>query len=524
MKKIWKVVIASIILFSSSVNIYATQEEVSLSVFTDSVFKTKVSAYDDDNNGSLSASEIASISSLKFYEDGDEFLTNLDGIEYLTSLKTLCCENTNLAGSLDLTSNINLQNLKCYNTNLTSINASGLENLSLFWVSSDTLVEVLPPDGYTVQDGIVYDDYGGAVCVFNQSGSTLYYAGNETQFNYFSVVGETSFDTISFGDATYITAGALYNATDVTTLIFEGTSRMYACDYLGVYDVLHETIYYGETSLEEIYFKGDAPLFFYEYLQDDGGGICREEDLDDSYAYFGDLEITVYYPADNETWTDTKMSFFGDNVTFVEWDPNEVNADVSSDSNASLDITQDQANSLFSDEELSSGKELNVVLSVSEKTTDDITNDELSAIETVTATIDGTITVVTVFDIDLLKYVGDDVSNLTELSSAITITIDIPENLVDANKEYVIVRIHEGVATILEDLDTDPNTITFETGYFSTYLLAEVESTVEEEDSTINVPDTGDMSNVVLYIMLSMTTVVAFTCDSWMKRRYKIVN
>ncbi|MCB6566855.1 hypothetical protein LI169_17540, partial [Desulfovibrio desulfuricans] len=61
-------------------------------------------------------------------------------------------------------------------------------------------------------------------------------------------------------------------------------------------------------------------------------------------------------------------------------------------------------------------------------------------------------------------------------SGSIKITIDIPDSLKNkdntGNREFVILRMHDGLAVILNDLDTDANTITIETDRFSNYAIA----------------------------------------------------
>ena len=66
---------------------------------------------------------------------------------------------------------------------------------------------------------------------------------------------------------------------------------------------------------------------------------------------------------------------------------------------------------------------------------------------------------------------GQQVGKITELNALISITIDIPEELRAENRVFAIVRVHDGIAEILEDLDNDPDTITVITDRFSTYAI-----------------------------------------------------
>lgn len=58
-----------------------------------------------------------------------------------------------------------------------------------------------------------------------------------------------------------------------------------------------------------------------------------------------------------------------------------------------------------------------------------------------------------------------------------------------------MIRVHDGVATILKDLDTDANTITIETDRFSTYAIA-------YQDKQSNIAETEDRTVIGGYIIL----------------------
>ena len=66
-------------------------------------------------------------------------------------------------------------------------------------------------------------------------------------------------------------------------------------------------------NLTSIYFKGDAPLFDLEHM----GGV------------FYDVTATVYYPANNATWTEDVMQDYGGTITWVPYNPNNPFTDVS---------------------------------------------------------------------------------------------------------------------------------------------------------------------------------------------------
>lgn len=54
---------------------------------------------------------------------------------------------------------------------------------------------------------------------------------------------------------------------------------------------------------------------------------------------------------------------------------------------------------------------------------------------------------------------------MAQLSIPIRITLDISVVYLGTNRTFTMVRVHNGVATELVDLDDDTNTITFETNH-----------------------------------------------------------
>ncbi len=94
---------------------------------------------------------------------------------------------------------------------------------------------------------------------------------------------------------------------------------------------------------------------------------------------------------------------------------------------------------------------------------------------------------------------------LTELDNEIEITVDIPENLKGKDK-YYIVRNHNGECVLLNDLDSNPDTITFKTDCFSTYAIVYGEA-VKSEDVAA-----GEKSMVLPVIIMAVSMVlIAFT-------------
>ena len=85
-------------------------------------------------------------------------------------------------------------------------------------------------------------------------------------------------------------------------------------------------------------------------------------------------------------------------------------------------------------------------------------------------------TVGTYFNATFVKSIGGNVENVTEFPRPIKITLSIPEDVRGAGREFSVMRLHNnGIGdtevSVLEDLDDNPDTVTFETDRFSTYAI-----------------------------------------------------
>ena len=89
-------------------------------------------------------------------------------------------------------------------------------------------------------------------------------------------------------------------------------------------------------------------------------------------------------------------------------------------------------------------------------------------------------------------------SEVSELASPITFTIEIPEDLQDVEegveRVFYVVRVHEGETTVLETTLNGDGTLSFETDVFSTYALA--------YEDTKDVPKTSDANTIMAWVAL----------------------
>lgn len=83
---------------------------------------------------------------------------------------------------------------------------------------------------------------------------------------------------------------------------------------------------------------------------------------------------------------------------------------------------------------------------------------------------------------------------LSDLSEEITISMDIPTKYQATDREFYMIKVHNGETSILKDIDNNPKTITFASANFSTYALAypTIQNAVYDD---IYENDTEDMQN-----------------------------
>lgn len=80
-------------------------------------------------------------------------------------------------------------------------------------------------------------------------------------------------------------------------------------------------------------------------------------------------------------------------------------------------------------------------------------------------------------DISMFIKIGEgDWNAITETGEPIDVIIGIPEKLQEKGRTYYIIRAHDGVHTVMTDMDDAPSTITISTGRFSSYAIAYVEA------------------------------------------------
>lgn len=145
-------------------------------------------------------------------------------------------------------------------------------------------------------------------------------------------------------------------------------------------------------------------------------------------------------------------------------------------------------NSAFTELEINSGKHLKVDLIIAAVAEASVEQNDLEAIKATAKKRK----IAVILDMNLVRFIDGIISgNVNQLDKEITMTIDVPKEFQAANRKFSIIRLHDGIAEELPDLDDNPNTVTFSTGKFSLYaLIYEDVEGITTEPSKSDAPET----------------------------------
>ena len=101
------------------------------------------------------------------------------------------------------------------------------------------------------------------------------------------------------------------------------------------------------------------------------------------------------------------------------------------------------------------------------------------------------------FDLSLVLMSNDSkLGPITHLSAPMSFTISVPEDLIQADRTFFIVRVHEGAAEKLPaTFDANAHTLTFSSDKFSTYALGYTDPSGSGSDSSSSSESTGSNTN-----------------------------
>ena len=131
-------------------------------------------------------------------------------------------------------------------------------------------------------------------------------------------------------------------------------------------------------------------------------------------------------------------------------------------------------------EAIESGASIDIELTVENAESTIAPEDKAKSDEAATQ---GNYTHVRYLDINLTKVVTDangasTSEEISELGKEVRIVITVPLALAKpTGRDFAVIRVHDGEAAVLKDLDSDPNTVTISTNLFSSYTLVYVDTT-----------------------------------------------
>lgn len=112
-------------------------------------------------------------------------------------------------------------------------------------------------------------------------------------------------------------------------------------------------------------------------------------------------------------------------------------------------------------------------------------------------------------DINLYKIIDGESTKITKTNSPIAVEIKLPDELIKENREYALLRVHDGENQIIPDIDKFDETVTFLSDRFSFYALIYKDKEVE-----VN-PDppmqTGVNDNIAIFMSIGVTALAVFT-------------
>ena len=161
----------------------------------------------------------------------------------------------------------------------------------------------------------------------------------------------------------------------------------------------------------------------------------------------------------------------------VNENPKEIHGEVEKSGNApdmALAMTSEELADIILTEternQLESGVGIRIILQVKDAE-DTVSDGDKMA---VTAALQG-FSVGQYLDVSLYKLIGESRSDIHETEKKLMITIAIPETLKNGDggktRTFAVIRVHNGQAERLQDMDSNEDTITIATDRFSTYVI-----------------------------------------------------
>lgn len=135
-------------------------------------------------------------------------------------------------------------------------------------------------------------------------------------------------------------------------------------------------------------------------------------------------------------------------------------------------------------EQYKNGANVNVILEVKD-ISGQVPSNDVRAVEAALGDLSG-YRVGKYLDLTLLKTIGKTEKTVIRSRNPITIVIDIPQDLFGYGREYAVIRVHSGEVSVLNDKDSNDETVTIDTDSFSTYVLIYKEQLSPAESDSSN--------------------------------------
>lgn len=330
-------------------------------------------------------------------------------------------------------------------------------------------------------------------------------------------------------DAGIFVKGGLYPSKNVASYKANGYSVYKENDKFrvaktGTLSVKDNTIF---IKVGETYSKAfEAPSNDYVTTSFSTSGIASINGSSIKGLKAGNTKLTITLNRDDDVITkDINISVY--EVKDVEVVSEDIDEDINKETKKTIteevskiinDVLDDKEVKGISDElkenlkgAVVAGKEINTKVVISEQKTTDDNKDE---IESINKKIAKGGNVIGYYDISIvLEADGDILGNIMELSDKAKITLDIPENLPSVKKGYKrvykVIRMHDGVVTILDTKDNGNGTISFESNKYSTFALVYEDVSESALDDT---PNTGiSTSNKLIGLFAVVAGMVVIT-------------
>ncbi|MCM1083092.1 MAG: leucine-rich repeat domain-containing protein [Clostridium sp.] len=499
--------------------------------FPDSNFRSYVKQFDTDGNESFSSEELLAVKDMVV---SGEKIENLKGVEYFTALSSLDCQANQLT-SLDVSNCTALCDLNCNNNQLTSLDVSrctaleGLQcmgnQLTRLDVSNCTALRSL----YCNNNQLTSLDVSRCIALTRLDCS-------ENQLTSLDVSNCTALGEL-LCENNRLTSLDVSNCTALIRLCCEN-NQLASLDVSNCTALAILTCHNNQ--LTNLNVSNNTSLWELDccHNQLTSLDVSSCADLRALCCVYNELtSLDVSNNTALQALYDSNNPFNSSDVVI------EIAPEMKLDDEA-YDVL---INSAFTEAEIKSGKHLKVDLIVAALSEASVGQSDFEAIKTAAKKRK----IAVILDMNIVKFIDGIVSgNVNKLDKeiTITITIDVPKEFQAANRKFSIIRLHDGIAEELPDLDDNPNTVTFTTGKFSLYTLIyedagegtaleppknDTPSTVEPtknnaDDANITPadntkqtasPNTGDTALItVVFILMLVSAVLVVICTRKIKR------